>query len=60
MMNVANGKRCKTLSSNETEGWSVSALTDGEKGGTGWSSKVYSQVGPNNSKYGMLPTPGEF
>ncbi len=43
MENVARGKSCKTLSSNQSDIWSVSRLTDGEKGGTGWSSKAYSR-----------------
>lgn len=42
-MNIAKGRVCKTLSSTESKGWSVDGLTDGEKGGKGWSSKAYSQ-----------------
>ena len=48
--NVAEGKLCKTLSSIESDGWSLSKLTDGEKGGTGWSSKAYS-MHANRSLY---------
>jgi len=40
-VNIAEGKLCKTLSSIESDSWSVDRLTDGEKGGTGWSSKAY-------------------
>ena len=50
VMNVANGKSCKTLSSKESDLWSVDRLTDGEKGGTGWSSKAYS-MHANRSLY---------
>jgi len=49
-VNVAIGKSCTTLSSNESDGWSVDRLTDGEKGGTGWSSKAYA-MHANRSLY---------
>ncbi len=40
--NVARGKSCKVFSSLESKNWSVSRLTDGEKGDIGWSSKAFS------------------
>ena len=41
--NIARGKKLKVFSSNELNGWSADKLTDGEKGGIGWSSKAFSK-----------------
>lgn len=48
--NISRGKSCKTLSSIESEGWSVSKLTDGEKNSKGWSSQAFS-VYPEHTLY---------
>lgn len=39
--NIARGKKVKVFSSLELNGWSADKLTDGEKGGIGWSSKAF-------------------
>ncbi len=49
--NIARGKPCKVFSSLESNGWFVAKLTDGEKGGIGWSSKAFS----GNSDHSLYP-----
>ena len=48
--NISDGKPCKAFSSLESNGWSVNKLTDGEKGGKGWSSKAFALY-PDHSLY---------
>jgi len=48
--NISDGKQCKAFSSIESNGWSVNKLTDGEKGGKGWSSKAFPMY-PGHSLY---------
>jgi alpha-L-rhamnosidase len=40
--NLARGKGCSTFSSLERNGFSAACLTDGQRGGTSWSSKAFS------------------
>ncbi len=48
--NLALGKPCKAFSSHESDGWSVSKLTDGETHTVGWSSKAFAAY-PDHSLY---------
>ena len=49
-MNLAKGIFCKTFSSIESSEWSANKLTDGDKGGKGWSSMAFSLY-PDHSLY---------
>lgn len=48
--NLSVGKPFKAFSSIESDGWSVYKLTDGEKGGKGWSSKAFARY-PDHTLY---------
>jgi alpha-L-rhamnosidase len=48
--NLAAGKPVKVFSSIEGNGWGAALLTDGQKGGAGWSGKAFAAV-PDHSLY---------
>ena len=53
--NLALGRPVKTFSSLENSGWNWAKLTDGRKGGLGWSSKAFSTM-PDHSLYPEFAT----